>query len=34
MTTTAYTADRTVLLIVDPYNDFMSKSGHVVRGYR
>jgi hypothetical protein len=26
MTTTAYTADRTVRLIVDPYNDFMSKS--------
>jgi hypothetical protein len=27
MTTTAYTADRTALLIVDPYNDFMSKGG-------
>ena len=26
MTTTTYTADRTALLIVDPYNDFMSGS--------
>jgi len=34
MTTTTYTADRTALLIVDPYNDFMSKGGPVVRGYR
>jgi hypothetical protein len=26
MTTTTYTADRTALLIVDPYNDFMAES--------
>jgi hypothetical protein len=25
MTTTTYAADHTALLIVDPYNDFMSK---------
>ena len=25
MTTTTYPADRTALLIVDPYNDFMSE---------
>ncbi len=27
MTTTTYTADRTALLIVDPYNGFMSEGG-------
>lgn len=27
MTTTGYTVDRTALLIVDRYNDFMSKVG-------
>ena len=27
MTTTNYTAHDTALLIVDPYNDFMSKGG-------
>ena len=27
MTTTTYTADQTALLIVDPYNDFMSEGG-------
>jgi len=27
MTTTTYPADRTALLIVDPYNDFMSQGG-------
>jgi hypothetical protein len=27
MTATTYTADRTALLIVDPYDDFMSKGG-------
>src|SRR5258706_13681602 len=27
MTTTTYTADRSALLIVDPYNDFMSEGG-------
>jgi nicotinamidase-related amidase len=27
MTTTTYAADRTALLIVDPYNDFMSVGG-------
>ena len=27
MTTTVYAADRTALLIVDPYNDFMSEGG-------
>ena len=27
MTTTTYAADRTALLIVDPYNDFMSAGG-------
>jgi nicotinamidase-related amidase len=27
MTTTTYVADRTALLIVDPYNDFMSEGG-------
>jgi nicotinamidase-related amidase len=27
MSTTTYAADRTALLIVDPYNDFMSEGG-------
>ena len=27
MTTNTYAADRTALLIVDPYNDFMSEGG-------
>ena len=27
MTTTTYASDRTTLLIVDPYNDFMSEGG-------
>jgi len=27
MTTTTYVADRTALLIVYPYNDFMSEGG-------
>lgn len=27
MTTTTYAADRTALLIVNPYNDFMSEGG-------
>jgi nicotinamidase-related amidase len=27
MTTIAYAGDRTALLIVDPYNDFMSEGG-------
>lgn len=27
MTTTTYDANRTALLIVDPYNDFMSEGG-------
>jgi len=34
MTTTAYTADRTALLIVDPYNDFMSKGGKLYEAIR
>ena len=29
MTTTKYSADDTALLIVDPYNDFMSKGGKI-----
>jgi nicotinamidase-related amidase len=29
MTTTTYAADRTALLIVDPYNDFMSEGGRL-----
>jgi nicotinamidase-related amidase len=29
MTTTNYSADDTALLIVDPYNDFMSKGGKI-----
>jgi len=32
MTTTNYAADRTALLIVGPYNDFMSKGGRPCRG--
>ena len=27
MPTTTYAADRTALLIIDPYNDFMSEGG-------
>ncbi len=27
MTTTTYASDRTALLIVDPYNEFMSEGG-------
>jgi nicotinamidase-related amidase len=27
MTTITYAADRTALLIIDPYNDFMSEGG-------
>jgi hypothetical protein len=27
MITSTYTADRTALLILDPYNDFMSEGG-------
>ena len=27
MSTTTYASDRTALLIVDPYNDFMSEGG-------
>jgi nicotinamidase-related amidase len=29
MTTTNYSVDDTALLIVDPYNDFMSKGGKI-----
>ena len=32
MTTTTYTADRSALLIVDPYNDFMSEGGITAAG--
>lgn len=31
MTTTSYTADRTGLLFVDPYNDFLSEGGSTPR---
>ena len=31
MTTTTYAADRTALLIVDPYNDFMSEAASSTR---
>jgi len=34
MTTTIYTADRTALLIVDPYNDFMSEGGKLYEATR
>ena len=34
MTTTTYTADRTALLIVDPYNDFMSEGGKLYEATR
>jgi nicotinamidase-related amidase len=34
MTTTAYTADRTALLIVDHYSDFMSKGGKLYEAIR
>jgi nicotinamidase-related amidase len=29
MTSTIYTADYTALLVVDPYNDFMSEGGKI-----
>jgi len=32
MTTTTYAEGRTALLIVDPYNDFMSEGGKFLRG--
>ena len=32
MTTTTYAADRTALLIVDPYNDFMSEGSIIATG--
>jgi len=34
MATTTYTADRTALLIVDPYNDFMSEGGKLYEATR
>jgi nicotinamidase-related amidase len=34
MTTTTYAADRTALLIVDPYNDFMSVGGKLYEATR
>ena len=34
MTTTTYAADRTALLIVDPYNDFMSEGGKFYEAIR
>jgi nicotinamidase-related amidase len=34
MTTTTYPADRTALLIVDPYNDFMSEGGKLYEATR
>src|SRR2546430_12206549 len=34
MTTTTYAADRTALLIVDPYNDFMSEGGKLYEATR
>jgi len=34
MTTTTYDADRTALLIVDPYNDFMSEGGKLYEATR
>jgi len=34
MTTTTYAADRTALLIVDPYNDFMSQGGKLYEATR
>ena len=34
MTTTPYAADRTALLIVDPYNDFMSEGGKFYEAIR
>lgn len=34
MTTTTYAADRTALLIVDPYNDFMSEGGKLFEATR
>ena len=34
MTTTTYASDRTALLIVDPYNDFMSEGGKFYQATR
>ncbi len=34
MTTTTYSPDRTALLIVDPYNDFMSEGGKYYENMR
>jgi nicotinamidase-related amidase len=34
MTTNTYAADRTALLIVDPYNDFMSEGGKLFEATR
>jgi nicotinamidase-related amidase len=34
MTTTTYAADRTALLMVDPYNDFMSEGGKLFEATR
>jgi len=34
MTATTYAADRTALLIVDPYNDFMSEGGKLFNAIR
>jgi len=34
MTTTEYDAERTALLIVDPYNDFMSEGGKLYEATR
>src|SRR5258708_241720 len=34
MTTTTYAADRSALLIVDPYNDFMSQGGKLYEATR
>ena len=34
MTTNTYAADRTALLIVDPYNDFISKGGKLYEALR
>ena len=34
MTTTTYPANRTALLIVDPYNDFMSEGGKLYEATR
>jgi hypothetical protein len=34
MTTDAYTAEYTALLIVDPYNDFMSEGGKLYTAFK